>query len=199
MTDRLLFFLLAFLICSCEPHSYLPMDQLKSYPLNKENGLYQSAQVGAILIEVIYRPKDLIIAQEVDVINDDTQWVAQERRLDSVDYFVLRLSRSGDEIENMYAGREARYQQVISYLSGGIGSDLSLKRGNETIEIEGLAFAPTFGGSNASSVLMIFKSYLSKVERDFSVEFNDSQFGTGLNSFRFKAKAIGSCPKLRRH
>jgi hypothetical protein len=199
MAGRILFFLSALLVCSCTPNSYLPMDQLKSYPLDKENGLYQSTQVGEVLIEVIYRPKDLIIAQEVDLVTDDKQWVAQEKKLDSVDYFVLRLSRGGDEIENVYAGNEARYQQVVSYLSGRIGSDLSLKRGDETIEIEGLAFAPTFGGSNASSILLIFKSHISKVERDFFVEFDDSQFGTGLNSFSFHANAVRNCPKLKRN
>lgn len=196
MSARTGIFLLMFFFLSCGKEQ-MSREALNVYVLDASHGLKKTIQKGSITIEVVYRPKDLIIAQEVGL-NDAGLWTETAKRLDSLDYFILRLSENGKEIESNYAADPSRFTQVTGYLSGAISQDIHLRVEDTTIPVETVAFIPAFGTSTATSMLMVFKSDLLRKDGTASVIFDDKMLGTGYNQFDFDMNHIKDVPLLKR-
>jgi hypothetical protein len=190
-------FLLLLSIISCNGKKYLSPEALKQYPLDPENGLYKAEEKNGVKLEMIYRPKDLIIAQEVEG-DDPTQWKVVEEKLDTFDYFIFRLSKNGKEIQNEYASDPVIFSQVVNYLSNNMIHDLKLKVDDDTLSLANMVYVPTFGASNSSNILLIFPSSLKKQNEDFSITFNDPLFDTGVTDFQFEINDIKKTPYLKR-
>jgi hypothetical protein len=189
--------ILSVTVISCKTADSVSMEELKSFVLEPGHGLNQSVTRNEIRLEVTYRPKDLVIVQDVGTENK-TKWVETKAQLDSLDYFVLKISRQGEEVQNTLAGDQVKFNSAISYLSSGIENDIfmTMEEG-EVVRMESSSFVPTFGISNGTTVLLVFKSYLDKRARDFSIIFRDSMFGTGSSEFRFAGSDITNVPSLQ--
>ena len=183
------------MIISCGERR-LSLTELKAYATEPAHGLIQRSERDGITFELIYRPKELIVQQNVESINDP-QWDSVASQLKSFDYFVMRISKDKREIEASFAGDPSSYTKVTNYLNGTIGGDLSLVVDNETIKTSEVLFSPTYGMAGASSILVVFNSELADRDSDFTVVLNDTQFGTGRHEFDFEAQAIHSIPRIR--
>jgi hypothetical protein len=186
--------LTALCVWSCSPGP-LTEDALKAYALDPEHGLHKTITDGDVAIDLIYRPKDLVIAQEVGV-EDPDAWSKEAARIDSLDYFVLTIKKSGKAIENYYSRDPKRFQRAVSYLSDGITEDLHLRAGEKSIGAEGVAVAQGFGLTNASNVLVVFKSMLAHRPGSFTVEFDGTELDLGVHRFEFDAGDLRSIPPL---
>ena len=171
--------------------------QLLQYALDPKNGLYQKANRNGILVEVFYKPHQLIMAQEIK----GARWTTSQ--LDSInkhfseyDYFVLRLSRNGQEIERSYAGDEAEFNKVNSYLSFEIGNDITLTLSQDTFKVKDFIHTRTFGSGPSSDILFAFKSNLAQSKGTVKFIFDDSQFNSGRNEFDFAISDIKSTPVI---
>lgn len=182
------------LLTACDVHHAVSSDELKAYALNAENGLIKSITDSDVAMELVYRPKDLVLEQEAD--GDLERWKEAAQKLDSLDYFVLRLSRNGEEIENTYAGNPDKFSQVISYLSASIAENIYLQKEKKYYP-ESAILIRSYGMAGATSVLVVFKTCLYQQEGSFSVVFDDPLFGTGQNEFPFRCIDIKKTPRLR--
>lgn len=182
------------LLSACDIQQPVSSDELKAYALNPENGLIRSITAGDITAEIIYHPKDLILEQEAE--GDIDRWKEAEQKLDSLDYFILRLSRGGEEIENRYAGDPDKFSQVINYLSASIAENIYLENEKKHYP-ESAMLIRSYGMAGATSVLVVFKSCLSKQDGPVTVVFDDPLLGTGRNTFSFQCDDIKKTPRLR--
>jgi len=189
-----LIFLLVLIFFGCQRQRQVSIDELKAYASNSESGLLKSATMGDIKIELVYRPKELILIQEAAP--GTTEWSTLLTRLDSLDYFVLRLSRNGKEIEENYNKNVERFERIMTYLGEGISGDIVLLSGEERIEPEQLLYVPSFGSSDATSILIVFKSYLSKRDGKFKVIFNGTALRMGSHEFEYAIRSIKALPSL---
>ena len=165
--------------------------------MNPEHGLIQKVEKGNTVLEMYYKPKELIIAQELSTHPTDDEKKSLASTYDSLDYFVLRLSRNKQEIENSYASDPAQFTEVLSYLSYYIGSDLYMIQQQDTLPILDVVYARTFGAMDATNLMAVFNSNLAAKSGKTTVYFNDTRFGTGLNEFVFDTDKIKSIPTLK--
>jgi hypothetical protein len=184
------------LLNGCGDVGRLPANDLNAYALEADNGLRKTLQRRDLAIELCYRPKDLIIYQQLDSVAADT-WATWETKLDQLDYFVIRLSKDGHEIEKFFASDQDSYHKALNYFSGGIEKDLSLTVGKERIPVESSIYMPAFGSSAATTILFAFRSNLLRKNGSFSVRLNDSMFGTGYSEFNFKVSDVKKIPRLQ--
>jgi hypothetical protein len=191
---RLLLSITALWIGGCSPGALSEQD-LKAYALDPEHGLHKTITDGDLVIDLIYRPKDLVIAQEAGV-EDSQAWNKEAARIDSLDYFVLTIKKSGKAVENYYSRDPKRFQQALSYLSDGITDNLRLRAGEKSVVAEGVAFAQGFGVTNASQVLIVFKSTLVRRPGSFTVEFDGTELDLGVHRFEFDAGDLRAIPPL---
>nr|AGM16421.1 putative lipoprotein precursor [uncultured bacterium] len=186
------------LFTSCSEKRTLSEEELRLYVQNPENGLISKVEKNGALVELSYRPKELIIAQEVGYA-DPIKWEGEEKRLDSVEYFILRLSKNGDEIENGYVSEPEKYNTILNYLNGPVSGDLRLYVSNRVVKAESAIFVPSFGSGTATSVMVLFRQNLAEIDESFSVVYDDSILGLGRCEFSFAADAIKNIPKLIRN
>lgn len=188
--------LVSILFLGCSDHvRYLSKEELNSYVMNPENGLLKRVTKERTVFELVYRPKDQVIGQTAGT--DGALWVEEQERVDSLDYFILRLSRDSKEIENHLAGDVAGFNRAIAYLSGGISSDIRMMLGNEVLLPEQSVYVPTFGSTGVTSIMLVFKSSLHTRKGAFTVVFDDTLIGTGTSEFSFSCSHIRNIPRLR--
>jgi hypothetical protein len=191
---NLQFLLFSFLVFSfsCEKKKSLTVAELNEYSQAPENGLVKTIEANDIDVKVFYRPKELIIAQEKKI--SDTIDVS---RYDSIDYFLVRLSKDNMALEDKYADNPMQYNEIVGHMSKEIGQDFSLRLGAEEFTVVESMYIPSFGAMNYSSVLLTFKSALYYKSEDFDLVYNDSKFGIGISTLNFNIEDILSIPTLR--
>jgi hypothetical protein len=183
---------------SCGQRPVVSAQELSAYISDVENGLKQQTTKSGIDISVTYRPTDFIVAQEVAGEGYTQHQIDSiKASLQSIDYFMLSLSKKSQAVENYFTGNEAQFNTVIEYLSFKIGKDLSLVHGPDTIPAKDFMYAQGFGSTKSSDVLVAFESNLSDRDGELTFLFDDSIFKTGLNQFQFSLNDIHSTPLLR--
>lgn len=195
-TKRIYILLLLTGLASCQA-AMLTEEELQQYSLDPENGLLQRIEKQNTVLEMYYKPTDLIVAQELKGVTDVNERKKTAARLDSLDYFVLRLSREGKEIETGYARNEEAFNKVIDYLSFNMAPDVFMVCQKDTLTALDVVYARTFGSKDATSVMAVFNSNLKNNKADAKVFFDDPLFGTGLNQFEFRNKDIQKIPNLK--
>lgn len=183
-------------LCACETPKNVSVFELNEYLNDPDHGLKHRQGNGDMQLVIEYRPTDLIVKQQLsDVVNNKEREVIK-RQFDSLDYFVLRFSKNDKEVENSYVSDPARLSEIESYFSQGILSDLSMITPTDTLRPVDVVYTRTFGMSRASSVLVVFKSYL--VHRTGSVDlyFEDSMLATGRSKFTIDIDDVKNIPAL---
>ena len=183
------------LVFSCSGKRSLTEAELKLFVQNPENGLIKKIEKNGTLIEMVYRPKELIVAQEVGF-QDPVKWKEEMNKLDSIEYFILKLSRNNDEIENSYASNSDRYNAVLNYLNGPVSNDIHINIDDQKIKAQFAIFSPSFGSSTATSVMLQFKYDLDETGESFEIIFDDGVIGLGRCVFTFQGSEIREIPKL---
>lgn len=171
-------------------------EELIAYTLNPENGLRTTSKKEPFLVEVIYRPKDLIKAIELKSLEDVHDFGGRAEQIDSLEYFVIRLSRNGQEIESALAGDDLRFTQAINYLSSGIDRTLALSVGGKRIPVFSSVYSGAFGSATSTSILVVFDTKFEGSEDEIHLHFDDSFFGIGATEFTFDAKDLVNAPHL---
>jgi hypothetical protein len=183
------------LVAACSSKT-VSMDELKKYPFDSSHGLIQVSNRGGAKVEVYYKPKELIFRQELKDNADRKAEVETRKNMDSLDYFVFRLSRNGHEIENDYANDPEMFNKVIDYLSFSFGNDVYMIHKKDTMPMLDFSYARMFGTSDACQLLTVFKSDLKTRTGKVTICFDDTFLGTGLSSFEFEIQDIKNIPPL---
>jgi hypothetical protein len=192
--------LLAFsILLSCAGRSVVSEQELKDYLMDPEHGLSRHEAKKGIDMEVVYRPSELVAAQQVDGVTDKKEQERIIRNFDSLAYFILKLSRNGQEIENAYVSDNDKFLQVTSYLSSGIAQDLYLVNKEDTIRALDAVYTRMFGAATATTVMAIFDADVKDWDGSVTFCFDDTGLGLGINEFEFDTNDINKAPTLNLH
>jgi hypothetical protein len=188
--------LLALATIACSPGK-VNKAELVEYIQNADNGLIKKISQGEIDLEMIYRPSALVVEQQIAGEQYSEAQIDSIRiNFDQYDYFVLKISSSGEEISNRYAGDDLAFAKAIEHLSFGIGKDLRMQVGDKKIYVRDFIHARSFGSGNANTLLLAFESNLKQRDEDFTIEFEDSFFKTGTSRFNFRIADLKALPSL---
>lgn len=192
-------FLLLILIFSACKERVQSVHQLIDYCNDPANGLCSNHEFGEFRIGVIYRPAEIIIAQEIKSLSpshSNEQIDSVIKLFKGIDYFLLRLQKQGNEVESSYAKDPLKFRDVNNYLTTKIGDDIRLVYRGDTLRTKGAIHTRTFGSSKSTDVLVAFDSSLKDKSGEFQFIFEDKVFDTGLHVFEFEAGKIKSIPLL---
>jgi hypothetical protein len=181
-----------FALFSCKKQQALDKNALIAFVQNPENGLVKKIDKGNFLLELDYKPKEILWYSEL--LNDSNN--SFKTQIGSLDYFVLKISKRNEDPTNSLAGSDS-YVMAQRYLSSSIASDIKLISAQGTLQPIEFNFSPTYGTTNDVSVLLTFDSNLHMEQRDFKILFDDNFFGTGLSSFSFQIDDIKEIPQLK--
>lgn len=192
----LLFFALAALNWACQGSSYLSVSGLREYLLDQSNGVYKSETIGAYKVEVIYRPGDLLAAQELALNNavSDSLWDRLKEKYARNLYFDLRFSLNDGELLHGLTGEE--YANMVNILSFRMKEYVFITSGKDTLKVKDFMLDRTFGKASSTNLLLAFDR--NNILNDKFLEFHIKKFDLGYENprFRFKGKDIERVPKV---
>lgn len=183
-------------LVGCNEQRVVSEAELKSYILDPENGLIVAKSKNDAAIEVLYRPSVLVSALQIDGVTDKEERSKTIKQFDSLTYFVVRLSRNGQEIENAFVSDPEKFTKVISYLSSTVAGNIYLTTPNDTIYALDAVYTRMFGAATATSVMAVFDTDVKDLEGTVNLHFDDTELGLGLNEFEFDANDIKKTPTL---
>jgi hypothetical protein len=192
------FFLLviALGLCACGKQKITTEQGLKDYVVDPENGLVKQQQKNGVELEVIYRPAELVLAQQLQAVTTTEERIKTMKNFDSLSYFIIKLSRAGQEIENMYAGDPGKFQRVVDYLSFSLAPHVFIIHREDTITAYDAVYARSFGSATSTSVMTVFDTRLKEKSGVIRFCLDDAELDVGFNEFEFDLDNIKKAPTI---
>lgn len=187
MNKLLIIILLSLFFWSCGPKEFDSEEELWSYIKNPDNGYFQKKSVNGVDFSLLYKPTDLIIAQELR--NED----ATKEEIDSLRnkygpyaYFNLSMSRGNQELLNSVAGDRNQFGKMVNTLAFGMKNKIHLySREKDTIPIIDYVYPRMYGIGNNTSILLVYSMDEVKKYTHLNLTTEDLGFGTGDINFSF--------------
>jgi hypothetical protein len=187
------------MLSACTKEQTLGVKEMNQWIIDPANGLLHADERNEDISTIVYyRPVELIVAQEVGGMGYTVAQTDSVRKsYDSLDYFVLKVSKNKQEVENAFAGDPEQFARIVSYLNGDISKDISLKIGNNLMSPEYVSYIRGFGASNATAVIVVFATAVRRQQNDVEFIWQDTNLNSGYHSFQFDINALKSIPALK--
>jgi hypothetical protein len=181
----------------CKPKQVCD-EALIKYMQDEKNGLKQTKEIGDLNLTAMYKPNDLIVAQELK-----SQRPLTEERIKTAKkifemhcYIIFSISKAGNEVL-INPKSASEYNERLSTMLFGMSNYITLLgNGQDTLKMEDFTYPRTYGASRSTDMLFAFErgkegeyDYLELIVDEFG-------FGTGINKFRFSMRDINRVPDL---
>lgn len=163
-----------------------------------EHDLSKHKSIGAVTLQLRYKPNDLLVAQELRQQTPTTALLDSLRhKYGQYAYFLLSMSANDKEIEMWNTGTQGHFGERIQTLSFGMNQYVHLVTSQQdTIPITDYAYQRTFGMGRSTDILFAFDR--TKIEESDWIQFQLKDFGLGIgnNRFKFETNDLKKVPAL---
>lgn len=199
LMNRTVFILsiLSLFISSCDK-SY-SKEELIQYVNDENHGLIKTKEFGDVKLELIYKPNDFLIQQELSSKKQFSEEEIQEvkNNFNKALYFTLNVSKGGKELEMSAIQSQDQFAKRIEQLSFGMRERIQIKTSNKSeIPLLDYVYPRMYGMTGQTTMLLVFDKEQVINEEWFDVIINGSNLGIGINKFRFESNKILNTPQL---
>ena len=180
---------------SCQPLPQTP-EELTAYAQDPQHGLVQEKQVGAVRMQVQYRPTDLLVAQELSESPDAEQVKALRAKYGRYAYFILSFSQ--DNQEALYQRADyGQFSETLQNLAFRMNrfTQLTTER-QDTIPLVDFAYPRLYGHGSSTQVMLVFDRTKIPDNDWVQLTVEDVGLGTGRQHFRFDNKQLHNAPSI---
>ncbi len=195
----LVLFTLVLLLSSCGQKTLNSKGELMAYLADEENGYTQKKTINGVDFSITYRPKDLLVVQELFDEMSDFQIDSLRNKYEEYMYFNVSLSQNNQEILNNVATNGRDFGSMVNQLAFGMGDKVHLfSKTKDTIEMADYAYPRMYGMSDKTSMLFVYPRNEQLFEYDFfHISIEDLGLNTGEVSFKIPTKLILQEPNLK--
>lgn len=162
------FVLLIFILNSCESKEFDNEETLWTYLKNPENGYLQEKNVNGVNFSLLYKPTDLVIAQELMNKNATNRTIDSLRsKYGEYAYFTLSVFKNNKELLNNVAGDRSEFGEMVNTFAFGMKEKVYLlSNTKDTINMLDYIYPRMYGMSNKTSFLLVYpKADIKKYSR----------------------------------
>ncbi|MEZ4945567.1 MAG: hypothetical protein R2804_08575 [Cyclobacteriaceae bacterium] len=186
-------------LLGCNTPEYLSESQLQSFIANPDHGLIKTTSSNNIEVKLLYKPTDLLVAQELNTNkNFDFELVETIRRkYENYLYFVLSLSHDNREVITPASLGQDRFSDMLQTVSFRMAQFVNITTPSmDTLTVADYAYSRTFGMARSTDLLLVFEK--EKCANQPWLQFNLKEFGLGLGNqaLRFDMQDIINVPKI---
>ena len=190
--------LLILLLVSCNKNTFADEEALLEYLKDEENGYVQRKSVNGIDFELMYRPTDLLVKQELgDSITSDKVKILREKYSKYL-YFNLSMSKNNQEILNSFSNDQNQFGAMVNQLAFGMNEKVHLyTQQRDTIEMIDFVYPRMYGMSKSTTIMFVYprkETENNKSNLIFTIE------GLGLNTgevkFKIQNKRLNNEPSI---
>jgi hypothetical protein len=191
------YILIVALMSGCFPDKVATEQELIEFVRDPDHGLNKSEEINGTRVTVIYKPTDLLVAQEIrNKPVDANKLAAVKEKYSAYNYFTVSFSQNNKEALHTQNGMDA-YSDLVQTLAFKMSDYVTLTtNSSDTIPVADFILNRTFGMSKSTDLLFVFSKEKSAGKE--WVQFNLNEFGlnTGNQRFRFLKKDLDRVPSL---
>ncbi|MCD2257580.1 hypothetical protein [Psychroserpens luteolus] len=189
-------FLMLFL--GCKESSFDSLDDMHNYINEEANGYVYHKTVKGIDFTLMYKPIDLIVAQELEDLNSENEIDSLRNVYKDFLYFNLYMSKDNKELLSVVAKNKSDFSAKVNTLVYNMNENVNLfTKKKDTIELIDFVYPRMYGMSNSTAIMFVYprdEKHLSEEYLNFTIE--DLGLNTGEVKFKIETKNIKSEPKL---
>lgn len=174
---------------------------------NPQNGLIQTSTSGYINYRLKYIPPEILAYRESLYSNPNNTYDSLCHEYNNALTFLLKISITLPDGETVdpalgLSSNYGEYSNIINEMSFNMREYIWLLTGDDLIYPDLAHFESTVEVQNEKTFYIVFsrpeelKELMNK-RGNIDFVFNDLFFGTGINHFQFRGKAIKNIPKLK--
>lgn len=193
---RIVVLLLFVLFTGCGQSSYLSEQELLDYTLEQSNGLYHKKETKQFEITLYNKPTGLLMAQEIGVASDSSQYCELEDRYSKYLYFILELSMN-DSNPLYRSSSQEEFGENLQTLSFRMNQFVNLTTASrDTIPVLDFVYPRMYGMSSSAAIMFAFDTTGVLSNEYFNFNLSEFGMGTGSHSFRFDREDVLAVPRL---
>ncbi len=168
--------LISFFSISCKKKVIKNKAELFSYINDPVHGLKKNNKIGKIKVELLFKPWQLIAANEDKKSKADNDYQNKY-------FFVLRLSANNHELLRQLPFDQ--YSQMVQILAFRMMEFITIVPDKgKRIDPEDCLFQQTYGMSDANQLLIIFNK--AQLEKASTLNFKLNEFGLNVGNLKFE-------------
>ncbi|AXG69191.1 hypothetical protein KORDIASMS9_01411 [Kordia sp. SMS9] len=187
MNKKILFLLLPIVVIlsGCSNNTFDSQTELLAFIQDESNGFLQEKTVNGITFQLLYRPTDLLVHQELT--NQDKSSIpALKNRYNQYLYFNLSMSRGTKELLSALPKNKNEFGQMVNDLAFGMDQKVNLfTKKKDTIEMVDFIYPRMYGMSNATTIMLVYPRNKEKLQGDY-LHLTIEDFGTNTGEVKFK-------------
>lgn len=175
----------------------LPPADYVNWVKNPSNGLVKSSQVGKVLYELTYTPKEYVVANEIRSNSISSEELDNRvSELGNQQYYNLKIKslNSSDVMQTNITSRD-EYDARINYYSFDFQNDIVLVAGMDTISCNMCHFVRSHGVAPYVDFILSFDEY--KESKDNQILLFDRQIAKDVVSFKYQASDFKNLPQIK--
>lgn len=188
---------LLFVMVACSPGP-MTEDALMDYVRDPAHGLHISEQRGDLEVSALYRPTDLLVAQELGSERPTEEALAEFRnKYGAYAYFILGFSKENKDALYNTAASYADFSENLQKLSFRLQEYLHMTTSSkDTVYMADYHFSRMHGMGGSTQVLVAFDRQ-DIADKDWvQLNLTELGFGAGRVNLRFDMSDIKRAPSI---
>jgi hypothetical protein len=191
--------LLFIVFYSCSSKTFDKKQDLWTYLKNPDNGYLQQKNINGYDFSLLYKPTDLLVAQELGEDKSKEQRTALREKYQKQLYFTLSMSRNGKELLSTTPKNRQEFGAMVNQLAFGMGEKVHLfTQKKDTLELLDYNYPRMYGMSQSTTMLFVYPRD-EKQLREETLNFTIQDLGTYTGEVKFKIETykIRNEPRLK--
>jgi hypothetical protein len=191
--------LLFIVFYSCSSKTFDKKEDLWTYLKNPDNGYLQQKNINGYDFSLLYKPTDLMVAQELGENISKERITALREKYQKQLYFTLSMSRNGKELLSTTPKNRQEFGAMVNQLAFGMGENVHLFTQNkDTLELLDYNYPRMYGMSQSTTMLFVYPRD-EKQLREETLNFTIQDLGTYTGEVKFKIETdkIRNEPRLK--
>lgn len=196
---NLLMLLFAIGLLSCE-QTVQPIDLVR-FVNHPENGLAKTKTIGALKVELKYKPLDFLIANELRTNQiEEERYQNHYQELEGLQYYNLKLSLPqlpNQNITTYQVKNDEGLQERLYYLSFKMKEDIRLVQGTDTLAPVLYHFERSYDLAPHRTFVLAFDETNPEKTVDKTFVLDAPIFGTGPIKIKIRAEDLNDIPNIK--
>ncbi|MBV6644921.1 MAG: hypothetical protein KI790_05710 [Cyclobacteriaceae bacterium] len=177
----------------------LDIEDWRAYIRNPNNGLIQSSQFNQISTQLVYKPSDAMIWQELNYTktSDKDLIDSLKKKYSPYLYFTLSLSNKGVGLLEAMKGNDSGYYGLLEALSFRMNDHVGMiTTCEDTVDVIKTYFFRSFDSGISTDVLLVFGADKVDECESFEVHLKDIGLNLPTQKYPFETSHIRALPRL---
>ncbi len=186
------------LLNSCSKQTFKNKKELQSYIQDKDNGYLQEKTINGVQFSLLYRPTDLLVAQELEAESNKDDIEKLRKHYQKYLYFNLLFSVDDKELLSTVPKNRNEFGEMVNTLAFGMNDKVHLfTKAKDTIEMADYIYPRMYGMSNSTSMMLVYPRNKEQLEgKNLSLTIEDLGTSTGEVKFKIPIQIINNELKL---